>query len=135
MSYYEVSPMQSIELTGKSKKCFWYFYLVLDSKSLTKECESTTYDHKAEVLLGEAKENLSKVKTTITMCMAIGTIYHLRAYLANICTVIEVQFICNCPSKTFMTLPCLLWPAPLPCTSPWHRCRHISRRATSHTSP
>ena len=27
MSYYKVSSMQSIELTGKSKKCFHYFYL------------------------------------------------------------------------------------------------------------
>ncbi len=37
-SYYEVSTMQSMELTGKSKKRFRYFYLILDSKSLAKEC-------------------------------------------------------------------------------------------------
>ena len=35
-SYYEVSTMQSIKLTGKSKKCFHYFYLIPDSKSLAK---------------------------------------------------------------------------------------------------
>jgi hypothetical protein len=33
-SYYETSSMQSIELTGESKKRFRYFYLVPDSKSL-----------------------------------------------------------------------------------------------------
>ena len=37
MSYYEVSSMQSIELNGESKKCFCYFYLVPDSKSLAEE--------------------------------------------------------------------------------------------------
>jgi hypothetical protein len=87
-SYFEVSPMQFIQLTSKSKKCFLYFYLVPDSKTLTEECESATYDRKAEELLGKAKKNLSKVKTTITTSTAISTIYHLRAYSANICAVI-----------------------------------------------
>jgi hypothetical protein len=38
-SYYEVSLMQSIKLTGKSKKCFCCFYLIPDSKTLAKECK------------------------------------------------------------------------------------------------
>jgi hypothetical protein len=57
--YFKVASMQSIKLTGKSKIPFC-FYLVPDSKSLAKECELASYDHKAEVLLGKAKENLSK---------------------------------------------------------------------------
>jgi hypothetical protein len=80
-SHYEVSTMQSIELTGKSKKRFCYFYLVPDSKSLAEECESASYNREAEELLGEAKENLSKVKTTITTSTAITTVHHLCAYL------------------------------------------------------
>jgi hypothetical protein len=36
-SYYKVFTMQFIELTGESKKCFRYFYLVPDSKSLAEE--------------------------------------------------------------------------------------------------
>jgi hypothetical protein len=38
----------------------------------------------AQELLGKAKENLSKVKTTITTSTAITTMHHLCAYLANI---------------------------------------------------
>ena len=87
--------MQSIELTGKSKKWFRFFYLVLDSKSLMEEWESTSYDHKAEELLGETKENLSKEKTTITTSTTISNVHHLRAYLVNICAVIEAQFVSN----------------------------------------
>jgi hypothetical protein len=103
MSYYEVMTMQSIELTGKRKKRFCYFYLVPDSKSLAKERESVSYDRKAKELLGKAKENLSKVKTTITMRTAITTIHHLRAYLANICAVIEAQFVCDLSLKDIHT--------------------------------
>jgi hypothetical protein len=94
-SYYETSSMQSIELTGESKKRFRYFYLVPDSKSLAEERESASYDREAEELLGESKENLSKVKTTITTSTAISNVNHLRAYLANICAVIETQFACD----------------------------------------
>jgi hypothetical protein len=36
-SYYKVATMLSIELTGESKKCFRYFYLVPDFKSLAEE--------------------------------------------------------------------------------------------------
>ncbi len=43
-SYYETLSMQSIELTGESKKRFRYFYLVPDSKSLAEERESASYD-------------------------------------------------------------------------------------------
>jgi hypothetical protein len=43
-SHYEVSTMQSIELTGESKKWFRYFYLIPDSKSLAEECETASYD-------------------------------------------------------------------------------------------
>jgi hypothetical protein len=95
ISYYEVTMMMSIDLTGESKKQFRYFYLVPDSKSLAEERKNTVYDHEAEELLGESKENLSKVRTTITMSTAINAMHHLRAYLANICTVIEAQFTCN----------------------------------------
>ena len=102
-SYYEVSPMQSIELTGESKKRFRYFYLVPDSKSLAEERESATCDREAEELLGEAKENLSKVKTTITTSTSISTVYHLRAYLANVCSVIEAQFNCDLTLKDART--------------------------------
>ncbi len=63
-SCYEVMSMQSIKLTGESKKCFHYFHLIPDSKLLVKEHESTSYDCKAQDLLGKSKENLSKVKTT-----------------------------------------------------------------------
>ena len=77
MSYFEPNSMQSIELTGKSKKRFRYFYLVPDSKSLAEERESESYDREAKELLSEAKENLSKVKTTITTSTAISTVYHL----------------------------------------------------------
>jgi hypothetical protein len=94
ISYYKVLLMQSLELTGKSKNYFCYFYLVPDSKLHAKECESTLYNHKAEELLGKAKENLNKVKTTITMSTAIGNMHNLCAYLVNICTIIEAQFVC-----------------------------------------
>jgi len=67
--------MQSIKLTGKSKKRFGYFYLVPDSKSLAEERECASYDHEAEELLGEAKENLSKVKTTIITSTAISNVH------------------------------------------------------------
>jgi hypothetical protein len=93
--YYEVSSLQSIELTGESKKRFCYFYLVPDSKSLAEECKSASYDRKVEELLGEARENLSKVKTTITTSTAISNMHHLHAYLTNICAVIEAQFVCD----------------------------------------
>jgi hypothetical protein len=95
MSYYEVSSMQSIKLTGKSKKHFRYFYFVPDSKSLAEEHESASYKRQAEELLGEAKENLSKVKTAITTSTAISNVHHLSAYLTNICAVIEAQFVCD----------------------------------------
>ena len=94
-SYYEVLSMQSIELIGKSKKCFCFFYLVAHSKTLTKEHESASYDCKAKELLSESKENLSKVKTTITTSTTTSNMYHIRAYLANICAIIEAQFVCN----------------------------------------
>jgi hypothetical protein len=94
-SHYDVSTMQSIELTSESKKRFRYFYLVPDSKSLSEERESASYDREAKELLSEAKENLSKVKTTITMSTAITSMHHLHAYLANICAVIEAQFVCD----------------------------------------
>jgi hypothetical protein len=103
-SYYKISTMQSIELTGKSKKCFHYFYLILDSKLLAKECKTATYNREAKELLGEAKENLSKVKTTITTCMTISNVHHLRAYLANICAVIEAQFVCDLSLQDIHTL-------------------------------
>ena len=102
-SYYEVSSMQSIELTGESKKRFRYFYLVPDSKTLAEERESASYDREAEELLGESKANLSKVNTTITTSTAINTVYHLRAYLANICAVIEAQFVCDLSLKDIHT--------------------------------
>jgi hypothetical protein len=102
-SYYEVSSMQSIDLTGKSKKCFRYFYLIPDSKSLAEEHESSSYNHEAEELLGKAKENLSKVKTTITTSTAISIVHHLCAYIANICAVIEAQFVCNLSLKDIHT--------------------------------
>jgi len=93
--------MQSIELTGESKKRFRYFYLVPDSKSLAEERESASYDREAEELLGEATTNLSKVNTTIKTSTAINTVHHLRAYLANICAVIEAT---NQPHR-----PLILW--------------------------
>jgi hypothetical protein len=102
-SHYEVSTMQSIELTGESKKQFHYFYLVPDSKSLAKERETASYDREAEELLGEAKENLSKVKTTITTSTAITSVHHLCAYLANICAIIKAQFVCNLSLKDIHT--------------------------------
>jgi hypothetical protein len=55
MSYYEVSSMQSIKLTGESKKQFCYFYLVPSSKTLAEECGSALYDHKTKELLGKSK--------------------------------------------------------------------------------
>jgi len=102
-SYYEVSSMQSIELTGESKKRFRFFYLVPDSKTLAEERESASYDREAEELLGESTANLSKVNTTITTSTAINTVYHLRAYLANICAVIEAQFVCDLSLKDIHT--------------------------------
>jgi hypothetical protein len=95
--------MQSIELIGESEKRFRYFYLVPDSKSLAEERETTSYDREAEEILGETKENLSKVKTTITTSTAITSVHHLRAYLANICAVIEAQFICDLSLKDICT--------------------------------
>jgi hypothetical protein len=102
-SYYKVATMQSIKLTGKSKKRFCYFYLIPDSKSLSEERESVSYNREAKELLGEAKENLSKVKTTIMASRAITTVHHLRAYLANICAIIEAQFICDLSLKDIHT--------------------------------
>jgi hypothetical protein len=40
---------------------------------------------------------------TITTSMAISTVYHLRAYLANICAVIEAQFVCDLSLKDIHT--------------------------------
>ena len=57
--------MQSIELTGESKKQFCFFYLVPNSKTLAEGCETATYDHEAKELLAKTKANLSKIKTTI----------------------------------------------------------------------
>ena len=102
-SYYEVSSMQSIDLTGESKKRFRYFYLVPDSKSLAEERESASYSREAEELLGEAKENLSKVKMTITTSTAISNVHHLRAYIANVCAVIKAQFVCDLSLKDIHT--------------------------------
>jgi hypothetical protein len=95
--------MQSIELTNKSKKQFCYFYLVSDSKTFAEECKSASYNHKAEENLGEAKENLSKVKTTITTSTAISNVHPLCAYLANICAVIEAQVVCDLSLKDIHT--------------------------------
>ena len=53
--------MMPIDRTGKSKKCVCYFYLILDSKPLTKVFKHTVYDQEAKELLGKAKEHLSKV--------------------------------------------------------------------------
>jgi hypothetical protein len=72
-------------------------------RSLAEESESTSYDPEAKELLGKAKENLSKVKTTITMNTAITTVHHLRTFLANICTIIEAQFICDMSLKDIHT--------------------------------
>ena len=94
-SYYEVSLMQSIELAGESKKCYRYFYLVPDSKMLAEACKSILYNRETKELLGKSKENLSKVKTTITTSTAISNMHHLCIYLVNICTVIEAQFVCD----------------------------------------
>jgi hypothetical protein len=102
-SYFETALMQSIELTNESKKRFCYFYLISDSKSLAKERKAASYDRKAKELLGEARENLSKVKTTITISTAINTMYHLRAYLTNICAIIEAQFKCDMSLKDIHT--------------------------------
>ena len=52
--------MMSIDLTGKSKKCFCYFYLILDSKSLAEECDHTAYDRKTKELLGKSTENSTR---------------------------------------------------------------------------
>jgi hypothetical protein len=87
--------MQSIKITSKSKKRFCFSYLIPESKSLAEECKSASYNCEDEQFLGKAKENLSNVKTTITTSTAITTVHHLRAYLANICAVIEDQFVCN----------------------------------------
>jgi hypothetical protein len=95
--------MQSIDLTGESKKRFRYFYLVPGSKSLVEEHKSSSYDREAEELLGEAKENLSKVKTTITTSTAISNVHHLCAYIANVCAVIEAQFVCDLSLKDIHT--------------------------------
>ena len=46
-------------------------------------------------MLRESRENLNKVRTTITTSTTINAIHHLWAYLANICTVIEAQFTCD----------------------------------------
>jgi hypothetical protein len=102
-SDYKVSLMQSIEFTGKSKKC-----LILDSKLLAKEHESASYNCEAEKLLGEAKENLSKVMSTITTSTAISNMHHLHAYIVNICTIIKAQFVCNLPLKDIHTPSCSL---------------------------
>jgi hypothetical protein len=109
-SHYEASTMQSVELTGESKKRFHYFYLVPDSKSLAEERETASYNceakellGKAKELLGKAKENLSKVKTTITMSTAITSVHHLRTYLMNICAIIEAQFVCDMSLKDIHT--------------------------------
>ena len=105
-SYYEVTSMQSIKLIGKSKKCSHYFYLIPDSKSLAKECESVSYDHEVEELLRELIENLSKVPTMITTSTAISNDHHLWVYLANICAIIEAQFHCNLALLTSRPLQC-----------------------------
>ena len=102
-SCYESMTIQSIALTGESKKHFPYFYLVLDSKSLAEECESASYNRKAEELLSEAKVNLSKVKMTITTSTAIIAVHHLGAYLANICAILKAQLVCDMLLKDIHT--------------------------------
>ena len=47
--------MQSIKLTGKSKKRFCYFYLVPDSKALAEECTSASNDCKAKMIMHYTK--------------------------------------------------------------------------------
>ncbi|KAL3803843.1 hypothetical protein HJC23_004005 [Cyclotella cryptica] len=116
-SYYEVSTMQSIELTGESKKRFRFFYLVPDSKSLAEERESASYDREAEELLGEAMTNLSKVNTTITMSTAINTVYHLRCTSRTSVLSSKPSLLATCPSRTSTRPPCSSSPGPSRCTS------------------
>ena len=60
------------------------------------ECKTALYNCKAKELLGEARENLSKVKTTIKTSTAISNVHHFRAYLlTNICNIIESQSVCD----------------------------------------
>ena len=47
-SYYEVTSMESIKLTGESKTHFHYFYLIPNSNSLTKEHKSASYNCEVE---------------------------------------------------------------------------------------
>ncbi len=68
-----------MKLTGKSKRCCCPFYLIPNSKSLAKECEFASYNFKAEKLLGESIENLSKVCTMITTSTTISNVHHLYA--------------------------------------------------------
>jgi hypothetical protein len=135
-SYYEVSSMQSIKLTGESKKRFRYFYLVPDLKSLAEERESASYDCEVEELLGEAKESLSKVKTTIITSTTISNVHHLCDYLAKTSAQsLRLNLYAACPSPTSTPRPCSTTLVPLPSSSPPPQCGHTSRRAITLTSP
>jgi len=62
ISNYKVLSMQSIKLTCKRKKHFHfhYFYLVPDSKSLTEECVSASYDCNTRISLARKKKNSAR---------------------------------------------------------------------------
>lgn len=72
--------MHSIKLARRSEKQLLYFYLIPDLKTLAKEFKSASCNCNTKELLGESKEKLREVKTTITISTAISNVHHLLAY-------------------------------------------------------
>ncbi len=102
-SKFETSPMQSLDLTGETKKSFRWCYLIADSKQLAEERESSDNDRDAEILLGEHTENLSKIKTSIKTSTNVLSPHLTRVYLANICSILGATFQCDLTLKDTTT--------------------------------
>ena len=87
--------MQSLDLTGETKKPFHWCYLIADSKQLAEECDSSNNDREAEIPLGEDTANLSKIKTSIKTSINVSLPHLTRVYLANICSICMATFQCD----------------------------------------
>lgn len=94
-SKFETAPMQSLDLTGETKKSFRWCYLIADSKQLAEERDSSDNDREAEILLGEDTANLSKIKTSIKTSINVLSPHLARVYLANICSILAATFQCD----------------------------------------
>ena len=114
--------MQSLDLTGETKKSFHWCYLIADSKQLAEERESSDNDRDAEILLGEHTENLSKIKTSIKTSTNVSSPHLTRVYLANICSILGATFQCDLTLKDTPHRSCMSLHVALPSNFHLHLC-------------